>query len=295
MATTEELATTFIGTPYYMSPEVLKYEGYNNKSDIWSIGIILYELCTQRRAFTGTNLMRVMWQVINDPCPQLPEIYSKELQEVLELMLKKTPQERPSASELLQSNAVHSYLRDLYKEIIIHMQNELSDENRKDGSEFNLLMSFEEFMSLPDSVLHKQQSIENAEKFSIQSNEEIEENVEHSEDQYLTPRQKIKLNKATESDRTTAVLRDLAEQLTYTRNSLNSTKEIQLVTWQKGYPSLNHIWPTIQMPTEKLLNELKNLYLEKINNETSLMDELDDDLENEGDLFWSKKSNLNSE
>ncbi|RTG90693.1 lysophospholipase III [Schistosoma bovis] len=235
LATTEELATTFIGTPYYMSPEVLKYEGYNNKSDIWSIGIILYELCTQRRAFTGTNLMRVMWQVINDPCPQLPEIYSKELQEVLELMLKKTPQERPSASELLQSNAVHSYLR----------------------------------------------SIENAEKFSIQLNEEIEENVEHSEDQYLTPRQKIKLNKATESDRTTAVLRDLAEQLTHTRNSLNSTMETQLFTWQKGYPSLNHIWPTIQIPTEKLLNELKNLYLEKINNETSLIDELDDDLENE--------------
>lgn len=68
-------------------------------------------------------------------------------------------------------------------------------------------MSFEEFISLPDSVLHKQQSIENAEKFSIQLNEEIEENIEHSEDQYLTPRQKIKLNKASESDRTTAVLR----------------------------------------------------------------------------------------
>lgn len=154
-------------------------------------------------------------------------------------------------------------------------------------------MSFEEFISSPDSILHKQQSIENAEKFSIQLNEEIEENVEHSEDQYLTPRQKIKLNKATESDRSIAVLRDLAEQLTHTRNSLNSTKEIQLFTWQKGYPSLNHIWPTIRMPTEKLLNELKNLYLEKINDETSVKDELDDDLENGGDLFWSKKPDLN--
>lgn len=58
---------------------------------------------------------------------------------------------------------------------------------------------------------------------------------------------------------------------------------------------MNHIWPTIQIPTEKLLNELKNLYLEKINNETSLIDELDDDLENEGDLFRSKKSDLNGE
>ncbi|CAH8658158.1 unnamed protein product [Schistosoma rodhaini] len=292
LATTEELATTFIGTPYYMSPEVLKYEGYNNKSDIWSIGIILYELCTQRRAFTGTNLMRVMWQVINDPCPQLPEIYSKELQDVLELMLKKTPQERPSASELLQSNTVHSYLRDLYKETIFHMQNELSDESRKNENESNRLISFEEFISSPDSVLHKQQSIEDAEKFPIQSNEETEENTEHSEDQYLTPRQKIKLNKATESDKTIAVLRDLAEQLTHTRNSLNSTKETQLFTWQKGYPSLNHIWPTIQMPTEKLLNELKNLYSEKINNEISVTDELDDDLEIGGDLSWPKRPGL---
>ncbi|CAH8573455.1 unnamed protein product [Schistosoma turkestanicum] len=291
LATTEELATTFIGTPYYMSPEVLKYEGYNNKSDIWSIGIILYELCTQRRAFTGTNLMRVMWQVINDPCPQLPEIYSKELQDALELMLKKTPQERPSASELLHLNVIHSFLHDLYKEIIFHMQNELSDENWNNQRESHRLISFEEFISYPDSALHQHQSTGNAEELSMQINEEIEENVEHSEDQYLTPRQKVKLNKATESDRSVVILRDLAEQLTYTRNIFNSTKETQLHTLQKRYPSLNHIWPTIQTPTEKLLNELKNFYLEKINNEQNVNDELDD-LENVDDSFWPNKPYL---
>ncbi|KAK4475848.1 hypothetical protein MN116_001098 [Schistosoma mekongi] len=292
MATTEELATTFIGTPYYMSPEVLKYEGYNNKSDIWSIGIILYELCTQRRAFTGTNIMRVMWQVINDPCPQLPEIYSKELQCVLELMLRKSPQERPSASELLQINVIRSYLRDLYKEIVFSMQNELPDENLNDENESYKLLSFEEFINSPDSILNEQQSAETFENLSIQSNEETEEIVMDSDDQYLTPREKIKLNKATESDRTIAVLRDLAEQLAHTRNSLSSTNETQSYTWQKGYPSLNHMWPTIQMSTEKILSELKKFYLEKVNGEYGVTDDLDEDLECVENLFWPSRPNL---
>ena len=50
---TSDLATTFTGTPYYMSPEVLKHDGYNIKSDIWSLGCVLYELCTLEHAFQG--------------------------------------------------------------------------------------------------------------------------------------------------------------------------------------------------------------------------------------------------
>lgn len=50
---TFDLATTFTGTPYYMSPEVLKHDGYNSKSDVWSLGCVLYELCTLHHAFQG--------------------------------------------------------------------------------------------------------------------------------------------------------------------------------------------------------------------------------------------------
>lgn len=50
---TSDLATTFTGTPYYMSPEVLKHDGYNVKSDVWSLGVVLYELCTLQHAFQG--------------------------------------------------------------------------------------------------------------------------------------------------------------------------------------------------------------------------------------------------
>ena len=57
---TSDLATTFTGTPYYMSPEVLKHDGYNAKSDIWSLGCVLYELCTLEHAFQG-QVRRTSW------------------------------------------------------------------------------------------------------------------------------------------------------------------------------------------------------------------------------------------
>ena len=52
MGTTDE-ATTFAGTPYYMSPEALQGIGYNDKSDVWALGCILYEMCTLKHAFDG--------------------------------------------------------------------------------------------------------------------------------------------------------------------------------------------------------------------------------------------------
>jgi serine/threonine protein kinase len=80
---TMDMASTFTGTPYYMSPEVLKHEGYNSKSDVWSIGCLLYEMCTYQHAFEGQGLMGVMYKIVEGRVPELPEPYSRELNVIL--------------------------------------------------------------------------------------------------------------------------------------------------------------------------------------------------------------------
>lgn len=52
------LARTFVGTPYYLSPEQCSDKPYNNKSDVWALGVVLYELCTLKRPFEAENQAR---------------------------------------------------------------------------------------------------------------------------------------------------------------------------------------------------------------------------------------------
>ena len=52
---TANMANTVVGTPYYLSPELCEEKPYNNKSDIWSLGCVLYELCTLKHPFEAMN------------------------------------------------------------------------------------------------------------------------------------------------------------------------------------------------------------------------------------------------
>ena len=52
----EDFAITSVGTPYYLSPQAVKGVKYNNKSDIWGLGCIMFQLCTGKKPFQGTNL-----------------------------------------------------------------------------------------------------------------------------------------------------------------------------------------------------------------------------------------------
>lgn len=97
-----DMATTITGTASYMSPEIFSNTGYNTKSDIWSLGCILYEMCSFTRAFDCPRWVKLISMIVNGPSPTLPSRYSAALNDILQRMLRKDPELRPSAKEILQ-------------------------------------------------------------------------------------------------------------------------------------------------------------------------------------------------
>lgn len=99
---TGDMAETAIGTPLYCSPEICFGHKYNSKSDIWSLGCILYELCSLTRPFSGSNIGEIMRKVMTSNPKSIPYQYSNELREMIAMMLKKNPAERASIYDILK-------------------------------------------------------------------------------------------------------------------------------------------------------------------------------------------------
>ncbi|XP_068599346.1 LOW QUALITY PROTEIN: serine/threonine-protein kinase Nek1 [Brachionichthys hirsutus] len=98
---TVELARTCIGTPYYLSPEICESKPYNNKSDIWALGCVLYEMCTLKHAFEAGNMKNLVLKIIRGTYPPVSVHYSQELRSLLAQLFKRDPRERPSVSSVL--------------------------------------------------------------------------------------------------------------------------------------------------------------------------------------------------
>ncbi|XP_076770289.1 serine/threonine-protein kinase Nek1 isoform X4 [Arvicanthis niloticus] len=99
---TVELARTCIGTPYYLSPEICENKPYNNKSDIWALGCVLYELCTLKHAFEAGNMKNLVLKIISGSFPPVSLHYSYDLRSLLSQLFKRNPRDRPSVNSILE-------------------------------------------------------------------------------------------------------------------------------------------------------------------------------------------------
>ncbi|EKM54914.1 uncharacterized protein PHACADRAFT_147201 [Phanerochaete carnosa HHB-10118-sp] len=96
-------AQTYVGTPYYMSPELMQEKAYDSKSDIWSLGCLIFELCALKPPFAEAKTHAELSILIrNGRIPPLPKGYSPALSSVIKAMLNLNPAMRPSAAQLLQ-------------------------------------------------------------------------------------------------------------------------------------------------------------------------------------------------
>jgi len=78
---------TQTGTPYYASPEVWKDKPYDNKSDIWSLGCVLYEVVTLNPPFRAPNMDALYKVVLSGSYPDIPSHYSRDLAAMIKLLL----------------------------------------------------------------------------------------------------------------------------------------------------------------------------------------------------------------
>ena len=87
MDTTSQ-ASSVVGTPFYLSPEICEDKPYNKSSDVWSLGCVLYELTTLQHAFEGKNLPALVLKIIRGKYPAVPTSYSLDLRGLISSMLQ---------------------------------------------------------------------------------------------------------------------------------------------------------------------------------------------------------------
>ncbi|KAJ3365906.1 G2-specific serine/threonine protein kinase [Allomyces arbusculus] len=133
----QAFARTFVGTPFYMSPELVNETSYDEKSDIWSLGCLIYELCALEPPFRGTSHRQLHDNIRNARYLPIPTDYTRTLREAIASMLQVTASRRPTAADLMQHPAIQHALnvkstRDALARRERHLAEQEADMHRRD-------------------------------------------------------------------------------------------------------------------------------------------------------------------
>ena len=143
-------AKTLIGTPYYLSPEICQEKPYNDKSDVWALGCILYELCTFKHPFDAKSQGALILKIMNNTPENVNNTYSKDLCNLIHLLLEKESEKRPSCKDILNLDFIvnkikklglFNYIKNFIQEknLLINVNNNSKNINsNQNNSRYNL-------------------------------------------------------------------------------------------------------------------------------------------------------------
>ncbi|XP_016981577.1 serine/threonine-protein kinase Nek2 [Drosophila rhopaloa] len=127
----QSFAASFVGTPHYMSPELVRGRKYDRKSDVWAVGCLVYEMCALRPPFRGRAFDQLSEKIAQGEFSRIPAIYSADLQEIIAFMLAVDHEQRPGIEVIIRHPLVVRNISEL------------------DGKFPNLIEAGEDFYTLP--------------------------------------------------------------------------------------------------------------------------------------------------
>ena len=127
-------AVTFCGSPYYMSPEIFACKPYDNKSDIWAMGVCIYEMSTLERPFDAMLMQQLVFKIVHGELPPMPkDKYSREFCSLLENMLCKESTSRPSADVILTHSLFTTFKKPMTPPSKPYMKSQFATTMAKSG------------------------------------------------------------------------------------------------------------------------------------------------------------------
>ena len=99
----QNMGYTQTGTPYYASPEVWNDKPYDTKSDIWSMGCVLYEMASLKPPFRAKNMEGLYKKVMEGKVIRIPTKFTNDLFRIIQILLQVKPEKRPTCGEILQN------------------------------------------------------------------------------------------------------------------------------------------------------------------------------------------------
>jgi serine/threonine protein kinase len=118
LSSTLELAKTQIGTPFYMSPELINNKPYSYKSDIWGLGCVLYEIINGQRAFDAQGLNGLALKIIRGHYTPITSSCSPSTRSLIKSMLNKNPKLRPTLGEILHLDSIRPRIPVAHRSVI---------------------------------------------------------------------------------------------------------------------------------------------------------------------------------
>ncbi|KAL4438137.1 hypothetical protein ABPG74_016916 [Tetrahymena malaccensis] len=147
-----DLAYTQTGTPYYTSPEVWQNQPYDSKCDVWSMGCVLYELMAHHPPFEAKSMEELYKKVCKGTYQKLPKSYSQEMNDFINLCLRKNPKQRPCVNSLLEFQGLQPYLQNI-------LENEEDKENKQPNIQKNNSLNLLQTMKMPYGNLNALKNI----------------------------------------------------------------------------------------------------------------------------------------